>query len=358
MIPTIPSYNNKEFIIDDNQAIIRNPNNLAQSSRYKAGERRPPNFSVGHKKLIPLNTTVKVTDVRMDTRRNVFVFTEPIGNSNFIPSGWTGVTNLEDKFSNEIIGYFPNDWELEPKGNNYTVTDNNSLVRKEGPNFNSIGEKIQAGTYVEVTARSRETVPEGKYVRVRHLTIQNGAMIPGEPIGWTAASNLVAGNSKAYTGAKWRDEKGDNAAWRSGKFIGAKLLVGIVGTGGQLQKIDFETLPSYIRLMEAAKKENLLISINSGFRTFGKQNALYQLHLSGQGNLAAKPGRSNHQNGIAFDLKTGGFNGSVYNWLKKNATSFGFYRTVNREHWHWEYNPKEAEKLRKEGKFKLARVRV
>lgn len=359
MIPTIPSYLNKEFIIDDNQALVRNPNNLAQSSRFKVGDTLPPNFSVGDKKLIPLNTSVKVTNVRMDTKRNVFIFAVPVGNSNFIPSGWTRVTNLDGKFSNEIVSYFPNNWELEPTGNNYTVTDNKSLIRNGGPNYNSIGEVIPIGSYVEVTARSRETVPEGKYVRLRHLTIQNGAMVLGEPIGWTAASNLVAGNSLEYKKAKWVDKKGDNAAWRLGEFIGAKLLVGVVGTGGQLQKIDFAIAPHYLRLIVAAKKENLVINIRSGFRTFAKQNALFQLHLNGLGNLAAKPGRSNHQNGIAFDLNTGGFDGApVYDWMKKNGTSFGFLRTVNKEHWHWEYNPRKAEELRSQGKFKLARVKI
>ena len=71
-----------------------------------------------------------------------------------------------------------------------------------------------------------------------------------------------------------------------------------------------------------------------------------------------KSNRSNHQNGIAFDLNTGGFEGApVYDWMKKNATSFGFIRTVNKEHWHWEYRPQTAEEFRKEGKFKLDRVR-
>ncbi len=81
--------------------------------------------------------------------------------------------------------------------------------------------------------------------------------------------------------------------------------------------------------------------------------------MAGTGNLAARPGRSNHQHGQAFDLNTGGFDGNrIYDWMKKNGPRFGFIRTVNREHWHWEYRPEEAAELAARGEFKLASVRV
>ncbi len=107
MILTIPSYLDKEFIVDDNQTLLRNHNNLAQFSRYKSGDNIPPNASVNDLKLIPLNTRVKITDAKMDASRNVFVFAVPIGAPDFIPSGWTRAGNLRDKFLNEIITYLP-----------------------------------------------------------------------------------------------------------------------------------------------------------------------------------------------------------------------------------------------------------
>ena len=37
----VPSYLGKEFTVLDNKSIIRNPQNLSQSSRYKTGEHLP-----------------------------------------------------------------------------------------------------------------------------------------------------------------------------------------------------------------------------------------------------------------------------------------------------------------------------
>ena len=67
-------------------------------------------------------------------------------------------------------------------------------------------------------------------------------------------------------------------------------------------------------------------------------------------NLAAKPGSSNHGNGIALDLNTGGssdgrFMGvdkEIYSWLVKNSWKFGFIRTVAKEEWHFDYLPDKA----------------
>jgi len=57
-----------------------------------------------------------------------------------------------------------------------------------------------------------------------------------------------------------------------------------------------------------------------------------------------KPGKSNHGNGIAVDLNTGSrssgnLNTKLYVWLLKNASKYGFVRTVGSEEWHFEYYP-------------------
>ena len=358
---TIPTFTEKEYLVDDNDTRLRNPKRISQFLRYKQGDNIPPGSAVGKFKLIPLNIRVKVTDVKVDDSRNVYVHAIPIDTPDFIPSGWTKATNLLGKFMNEIIAYVPNEWDLAPMGDNYTVIDKKALIRTGKPEYNSIKESIPIGSYVEITARSNDTDPIGKFVRVRHMTIVDGQLVEGDPIGWTLGTNLVEGNSKIFQTEEWANIKGDNAAWKRGRFIGAKVLVAIVGTGGQLQHIALQTLEPYLNLMEAAKKDNISLSITSGFRTFAKQEKLFvgfEKRLPGF-NRAAKPGRSNHQNGIAFDLNTGGFDGApVYDWMKKNATAFGFIRTVNKEHWHWEYHPKEAAEFRKTGKFKLDRVRI
>ena len=92
---------------------------------------------------------------------------------------------------------------------------------------------------------------------------------------------------------------------------------------------------------------------------YQRQAQLYAAYQQGHGNLAAKPGNSNHQHGQAFDLNTHGFDGDpIYDWLAKNGPKFGFVRTVNKEHWHWEYRPADAATLAAQGGFKLSNVKV
>lgn len=66
---------------------------------------------------------------------------------------------------------------------------------------------------------------------------------------------------------------------------------------------------------------------------------LQAAYKAGGGNLAARPGYSNHQGGIAVDVGVGGTASAVYRWLAANAGRFGFVRTVKSEPWHWEYRP-------------------
>jgi len=44
------------------------------------------------------------------------------------------------------------------------------------------------------------------------------------------------------------------------------------------------------------------LGISSGFRSRDEQQRLYDAYLRGEGNLAAKPGSSNHESGFAIDI--------------------------------------------------------
>lgn len=73
-------------------------------------------------------------------------------------------------------------------------------------------------------------------------------------------------------------------------------------------------------------------SVTSSFRTREQQERLYKLWLEGKGNLAAKPGTSRHEFGLAIDAR-----GSE-DWERAMVRN-GFKRTVKSEPWHWEYAP-------------------
>ena len=353
----IPSYIGKTFLVEDNDTRIRH-DDLLTFAKYQAGEVIPVGKQVGDFKTVPRRTEVRVSKTKTDANRNVFVFIEALIASPEIPSGWTKAMNLEGRFLNELLGFAPGGWDAPPQGDNFTVTDTTALIRGGAPGFLSTGQHIAPGSYVLVTSRSGATVPRGKYVKAQQAFAANGQLTAGAEIGWTAASNLTEGCSQTFFTPVWKDQQGPNACWQKGAFIGARVMVDVVGVGGEAEQITLASLDPYLKLRDAAASKNLEPGVESAFRTYARQAQLYQLFLAGQGNLAAKPGASNHQHGQAFDLNTRGFNTPLYLWLTKNGPKLGFIRTVNKEHWHWEYRPAEAATLAAQGKFKLPGVKI
>ena len=85
------------------------------------------------------------------------------------------------------------------------------------------------------------------------------------------------------------------------------------------------------------------MKINSGGRTYAEQARAYALYKAGKGNLAARPGTSQHESGRAIDLG-GAFQNAgsrEHRWLQANAGRWGFKWTGKNfkqfEPWHWEF---------------------
>ncbi|CAF1350406.1 unnamed protein product [Adineta steineri] len=115
-----------------------------------------------------------------------------------------------------------------------------------------------------------------------------------------------------------------------------------------------KTACAFDKMASMAKKSNVVLKINSGFRVFARQQYFYNCYKTGKCNNGAKaavPGTSNHGIGLALDISTncGSQKGAtapaactthsngVYQWLYTNAHKFGFTRTVKSEPWHWEF---------------------
>ncbi len=81
---------------------------------------------------------------------------------------------------------------------------------------------------------------------------------------------------------------------------------------------------------------NYMLWVKSAWRSRKEQEGLYALYLAG-GTLAAKPGTSNHERGLAVDV--------ACNWeqneLRKSlAKQLGLITPVKGEPWHMELDPK------------------
>jgi LAS superfamily LD-carboxypeptidase LdcB len=111
-------------------------------------------------------------------------------------------------------------------------------------------------------------------------------------------------------------------------------------TGSADNTMTKPTACAFARMAAAAQKAGIRLTINSGFRTLARQKYFYNCYTTkkcNNGNLAAKPGTSNHGRGVALDINTGAITTKTYKWMASNASKFGFRRTVPSEPWHWEF---------------------
>lgn len=130
---------------------------------------------------------------------------------------------------------------------------------------------------------------------------------------------------------------------------GVQTPVSVVNVDGLwLEKY---TAYDFILMRKAAKKIGVTLRINSAFRTNEEQARIYNerytngvLNATGRRKgKAAKPGYSNHQEGISLDIHVGmtvddaqnGAHTPAYVWLKANANQYGFINDVSSEPWHW-----------------------
>jgi hypothetical protein len=122
----------------------------------------------------------------------------------------------------------------------------------------------------------------------------------------------------------------------TGYRSGSAYTITVVTADGK--PIELATASMYARMQKAAAAAGVSLRVVSGFRTMSEQKYLYNCYVTKScngGNLAARPGYSNHQSGHALDLNTSA--PGVSRWLNEHADEYGFKRTVPSEPWHWEY---------------------
>ncbi|MDM0052998.1 D-alanyl-D-alanine carboxypeptidase family protein [Variovorax sp. J22R115] len=248
-------------------------------------------------------------------------------------------------------------------GKSFTVTDPDARVRQAG---NLMAFEMSSGTL--------KTIPQATVIRVGAVErLQAGAnkvslfaralQEDGTPLGWTSTNNLqgkfVNETLELLEPAAGSGKFGPNAAWSRGAYIGQIGLVEIVDARTEIERISVDTVAAYLDMVSAAKLSGVTVAINSGFRSYAEQKFLWDGFEKGLPgfNMAAKPGASNHQNGIAFDIAVAGADGNeVYDWLKQHAPGLGFVRTVNGEPWHWEYDPARAQQAVQNHTYKIPTV--
>lgn len=96
--------------------------------------------------------------------------------------------------------------------------------------------------------------------------------------------------------------------------------------------VDPDAQAAFDKMQSAAAAEGLNIYISSGFRSYDYQSGLYERYVEKSGKAeadrySARPGHSEHQTGLAFDLNTIDISfadTAEYDWLKVHCAEYGF----------------------------------
>ncbi|MFT3859956.1 D-alanyl-D-alanine carboxypeptidase family protein [Micropruina sp.] len=125
---------------------------------------------------------------------------------------------------------------------------------------------------------------------------------------------------------------------------------------------DFELTPTAAKafraMQRAIEKAGLRLYVVSGYRSYAEQKALYTHRLATMGRAytrkyVAVPGASEHQTGLAVDLRSPSGRGTSFvrtrewRWLRAHAQNYGFVLRypegktkltgIGFEPWHWRY---------------------
>lgn len=132
----------------------------------------------------------------------------------------------------------------------------------------------------------------------------------------------------------------------NGKLKQSEL--GSIGGGHYMRK---DAARAFNELNAAVKKKyGRGIGVVSSYRTYSRQVYFWNLYVKGKGNLAARPGTSNHGVGLAID---------VDNWsqgvIERMGSRYGFQKKWSdapSEPWHYKwssshYNPPKKESIYK-----------
>lgn len=247
----------------------------------------------------------------------------------------------------------------------FVVVDPDARIRRDddviafAPGDNGQFLTIPKGTEIRIVeVRVAETGSRSNIVFGRATSADSGKVF-----GWTSTRNLEGKFMNETIGlvppGSSASRFGPNAAWSDGAFLGQLELIAIVDSRLDIERLALRTAEPYAALVAAAANDGIQVTLNSGFRSYPEQKHLHDGFVRGLPgfNTAAKPGFSKHQNGLAFDIAVAGGDGNpTYDWLKRNATRFGFVRTVSKEPWHWEFDEPRAEVALAAGTFKTPNV--
>ncbi|WP_291708407.1 D-alanyl-D-alanine carboxypeptidase family protein [Clostridium sp.] len=244
------------------------------------------------------------------------------------------IKNIESKLSNEFDEEVEKQiLELKSKINDLSAINERELEeyfnKINDTNFNNFidSEKEEVNEYLN---NFSDLFKEKKYTLAKESLDELSKYI--------AETNKKA-NARRIN-ETYEEKSNEDASLREPKYINGILVVtkeyGLPDTF--LPGEGSEARAAFEEMKKDAQEEGIYLNAFSTYRSYWSQNRLYNNYVANYGQdptdtFSAKPGFSEHQTGLAFDI--GGVDRSVWaeedfkyteeaEWLKKNCTKYGF----------------------------------
>lgn len=96
--------------------------------------------------------------------------------------------------------------------------------------------------------------------------------------------------------------------------------------------ISASAMAAFDKMSAAAEQEGINLFVNSGYRSYQEQEELYNMYASERGieeadKVSSRPGHSEHQTGLTFDVNSTDFsfeNTAEAKWLAEHCWEYGF----------------------------------
>ena len=284
---------------------------------------------------------------------------------------------VTDNSNETIIPTIEGDYDINVTGTYnlfYVATDSSNNTSKEGFILNVIEDKKSTNGN---NSSKVNTSTQTKTNNASNTTKPNTSTQPSTQSSSTTTQN----NSTTSSPSRPSDNKNQDNSNTEIYFTTSKGFKGVTKNGvtyidGYLVVNKTYSLPSSYgsdltsqtktaanEMFAAAKLEGLNIYISSGYRSYATQKRLYNNYVNRDGKekadtYSARPGHSEHQSGLAFDVNQ--INDSFNNtpeakWLANNCYKYGFILRYPEgktnetgykyESWHFRYVGKELAQM-------------
>lgn len=225
--------------------------------------------------------------------------------------------------------------ELQAEGSVRGNLPNNAVIQSPKSNL------VQ---WAEPETKGEAFIPLAPSKRRRSLAIwaetgkRLGVPMPGEPDatmaegGFMSPGDVPLAPNYPHNGVDRTGHQHSDAARKAALTMIQEFqeLTALGGAGSSGLAATKGLNPKFLSRFKAWSAARGPFSITSGYRSSAQQAVLYARYKAGQGPLAAPPGRSNHEKGLAIDH-------APHSWgIARTAGPFGLHHPVSSESWHVE----------------------